>query len=89
MEDSNAGGDEANPQSGDRSTPPAPGLPPHMQTNPGLSRADSFQSTKDGSSGESKSKSHSEAERRRRERINAHLGTLRGLLPHPTKVSSV
>ncbi|TXG47560.1 hypothetical protein EZV62_026854 [Acer yangbiense] len=31
-------------------------------------------------------KSHSEAERRRRERINAHLDTLRGLVPCTTKV---
>jgi hypothetical protein len=32
-------------------------------------------------------KSHSEAERRRRERINAHLDTLRGLVPCTEKVS--
>ena len=32
-------------------------------------------------------KSHSEAERRRRERINAHLATLRGLVPCTEKVS--
>lgn len=32
-------------------------------------------------------KSHSEAERRRRERINAHLATLRGLVPNNEKVS--
>lgn len=31
--------------------------------------------------------SHSEAERRRRQRINAHLSTLRTLLPNTTKVS--
>lgn len=31
-------------------------------------------------------KSHSEAERRRRERINAHLNTLRGLVPCTEKV---
>ncbi len=31
-------------------------------------------------------KSHSEAERRRRERINAHLGTLRGLVPSTEKM---
>ncbi|CAN1355770.1 Putative transcription factor bHLH107 [Linum perenne] len=31
-------------------------------------------------------KSHSEAERRRRERINAHLATLRGLVPCTEKV---
>lgn len=31
-------------------------------------------------------KSHSEAERRRRERINAHLSTLRGLIPSSDKV---
>lgn len=31
-------------------------------------------------------KSHSEAERRRRERINAHLATLRGLIPCAEKV---
>ncbi|KAM7505988.1 hypothetical protein LguiB_004892 [Lonicera macranthoides] len=31
-------------------------------------------------------KSHSEAERRRRERINAHLDTLRGLIPSTEKV---
>lgn len=31
-------------------------------------------------------KSHSEAERRRRERINAHLATLRGLVPSNEKV---
>lgn len=34
-------------------------------------------------------KSHSEAERRRRERINAHLATLRGLVPSNEKVSSI
>lgn len=86
MDNSRAGGVEAAYRGGDPGTPPAPGLPPHMQSNNiSLSRADSFQS-KDGSSGDSKSKSHSEAERRRRERINAHLGTLRSLLPHPTKV---
>lgn len=33
-------------------------------------------------------KSHSEAERRRRERINAHLATLRNLVPSSDKVSS-
>ncbi|KAJ0438796.1 putative transcription factor bHLH family [Helianthus annuus] len=33
-------------------------------------------------------KSHSEAERRRRERINAHLDTLRGLVPCTDKVCS-
>ncbi|KAK9112850.1 hypothetical protein Scep_020369 [Stephania cephalantha] len=33
----------------------------------------------------SASKSHSEAERRRRERINAHLATLRTLLPNTIK----
>lgn len=32
------------------------------------------------------SKSHKEAERRRRQRINAHLSTLRTLLPDKTKV---
>ncbi|OEL24856.1 hypothetical protein BAE44_0014127 [Dichanthelium oligosanthes] len=32
-------------------------------------------------------KSHSEAERRRRERINAHLATLRTMVPCPDKVS--
>lgn len=31
-------------------------------------------------------KNHSEAERRRRERINAHLSTLRGLVPCTEKV---
>lgn len=31
-------------------------------------------------------KSHKEAERRRRQRINAHLSTLRTLLPNTTKV---
>lgn len=31
-------------------------------------------------------KNHSEAERRRRERINAHLATLRGLVPCTEKV---
>lgn len=31
-------------------------------------------------------KSHSEAERRRRDRINAHLSTLRGLVPCTEKV---
>lgn len=31
-------------------------------------------------------KSHSDAERRRRERINAHLDTLRGLVPSNDKV---
>lgn len=31
-------------------------------------------------------KNHSEAERRRRERINAHLATLRGLVPSTEKV---
>lgn len=35
------------------------------------------------------SKSHSEAERRRRERINAHLGRLRSLLPSTTKVLAI
>ncbi|KHG17197.1 Transcription factor AIG1 -like protein [Gossypium arboreum] len=34
-------------------------------------------------------KSHSEAERRRRERINAHLDTLRTLLPYREKVVQV
>lgn len=33
-------------------------------------------------------KSHKEAERRRRQRINAHLSTLRSLLPDTTKVST-
>jgi hypothetical protein len=33
-------------------------------------------------------KSHSEAERRRRERINAHLATLRTMVPCTDKVSS-
>ena len=32
-------------------------------------------------------KSHKEAERRRRQRINAHLSTLRTLLPNTTKVT--
>lgn len=32
-------------------------------------------------------KSHSEAEKRRRNGINAHLDTLRGLVPHSKKVS--
>lgn len=32
-------------------------------------------------------RSHKEAERRRRQRINAHLSTLRTLLPNTTKVS--
>lgn len=32
-------------------------------------------------------KSHSEAERRRRQRINAHLSTLRNLVPSSDKVS--
>lgn len=31
-------------------------------------------------------KSHKESERRRRQRINAHLSTLRSLLPNTTKV---
>jgi hypothetical protein len=35
---------------------------------------------------ESSCKSHKETERRRRQRINAHLSTLRTLLPNPTKV---
>jgi hypothetical protein len=33
-------------------------------------------------------KNHSEAERRRRERINAHLATLRGMVPCTDKVSA-
>lgn len=33
-------------------------------------------------------KNHSEAERRRRERINAHLATLRGLVPSTEKVDN-
>jgi hypothetical protein len=32
-------------------------------------------------------KNHSDAERRRRERINAHLATLRGMVPCTDKVS--
>ncbi|GAQ80745.1 basic helix-loop-helix protein [Klebsormidium nitens] len=85
MESSKSGAGDPTLRNGDSGTPPAPALPPRLQAKDNsLSRADSFQS-KDGSSGESKSKSHSEAERRRRERINAHLGTLRNLLPHPTK----
>ncbi|KAA8519675.1 hypothetical protein F0562_013880 [Nyssa sinensis] len=45
---------------------------------------------KKGGSSEAKAlalKSHSEAERRRRERINAHLATLRGLVPSNEKVN--
>lgn len=34
-------------------------------------------------------KNHSEAERRRRERINAHLATLRGIIPGTKKVNFV
>lgn len=48
----------------------------------------SFQGVKEDRSTASASKSHSQAEKRRRDRINAHLATLRKLIPKSDKVTS-